>query len=95
MLGVDQDHFALEHVEVLVGTKDGAKLGRVAIRALRSYAEDEAVDLVSRGVDPIVDLAGLSIAPDMARHANTRNQRRAVEGGAGRGAVFRHALPGS
>ena len=89
-LRAHQDHLALEHVEILIGTEDRAELLGVAVRPLRADAEDKAVHLVRRGVDPVVDLASLVVAPDVARHVGAGDARRAVERGARGGRVLGH-----
>ena len=78
-LGVGDDHRALEHVQHLVGGEDRAEVRRVAEAAAGRHPEQQHVDLVGRGVDPVEHLARLRVAPDVAGDVGAADLRRPVE----------------
>ena len=78
-LGVRDDHRALEHVQHLVGGEDRAEVRRVAEAAPGRHPEQQHVDLVGRGVDPVEHLARLRVAPDVAGDLGAADQRGPVE----------------
>ena len=83
-LGVGDHEHALEHVQQLVGGEDRAEVLRVPEPRAGREPEDEHVDLVGRRVDPVEDLAGGRVAPDVARDVGAADQRRPVERRPGR-----------
>ena len=78
-LRVGDHERALQHVQHLVGREDRAVGLRVAERRAGRQAEDEHVDELGRGVDPVEHLARGGLAPHVARHVGAPDQRRAVE----------------
>ena len=78
-LRVGDHQHPLEDMQQLVGGEDRAEVLRVPEPRARREPEDEHVDLVGRRVDPVEDLAGRRIAPDVARDVGAADQRRAVE----------------
>src|SRR3954452_2103462 len=78
-LRVTQDHDTADNIIDFVGGEDRAESVRVAECAAGSHAEDELMDAVAGDVEPVLDFAGLAIAPEMPRRVAKGDLRRRLE----------------